>query len=517
MSEDAALAVSGAQALAALETEDPRLLSGIPVERRLLARTVAEFADLLLPPDRAIELGRERTADLLRLASGEDEQETADEVRDASSIGANPASGESVVEEEEEGEEDGRDAAAGRAAGPETDALQQAGERMRQAGEDGFDRTVGQILIDSAEGADADAFIARAQEAGAQGGDQSRIKVGEKAELTPEAYSYLLAALRVDPELAGFDSEFHNSVMASKNLNAAQKGTILKVARGPKDFRGVTQPQIRAFFEPTIKILDQTRADRRRKVDSFGAAIVGGRVGGRPPAASSGVRGGAKQPGREQALQGRSQFGDLKVDRPIKSFQVGANDGKGRKIFQPTNDPNKLLTMARTQEPVLARRLQSLAGQIPGAEIDGVRLKDMSQAGFQRMQAKLDEGQNPEMIGDYLAGRLFARSPGDVSKIIAGLKERFGIVKVDDFLERPRGPSRYRAVHVQVKMPNGLSAEVQIQPRTFKNFLSEAHASYRRIRPAVERTENERRRVTTEAATIARKYDNAYKRWMNTK
>ncbi len=209
-----------------------------------------------------------------------------------------------------------------------------------------------------------------------------------------------------------------------------------------------------------------------------------------------------------------SRFGSLPVETPIREFEVGGTTDGGRKVFQPSNDANELLRRARAQESHLRKQLEDLDRALPGAEIDGVRIKDIDEQGFRRLQQKIDQGWPPEMIPDYAAGRLFAASPADVDRIITGLEKRFEIVNIDDFLESPRGSGGYRAVHVQVLLPDGMTAEVQIQPSTFRVFLVEAHALYRETRQRSEEPPEGKAERRRRVAEMRRRYREAYEAWV---
>ena len=56
LSSDPAVAVSGAEAITKLAAMDPALVADIPVDHQQRANTIARYADLDLPPDRAVQL-----------------------------------------------------------------------------------------------------------------------------------------------------------------------------------------------------------------------------------------------------------------------------------------------------------------------------------------------------------------------------------------------------------------------------------------------------------------------------
>ena len=67
------LAVPAAQAIATLEETDPRLVAGLPPAERRNARAIASYADLGLPPDRAVALA-EQDAEIAEAEDAEREE-----------------------------------------------------------------------------------------------------------------------------------------------------------------------------------------------------------------------------------------------------------------------------------------------------------------------------------------------------------------------------------------------------------------------------------------------------------
>lgn len=160
---------------------------------------------------------------------------------------------------------------------------------------------------------------------------------------------------------------------------------------------------------------------------------------------------------------------------PSRTFNVGEGDfATGRMILQPIDDVNTLVTRAEEAKPQVEAGLQKLAADLTGIRLAGVRVK-----GIERLHEKLAD-RPAETISDYLGARLWAESPSDVGAVVARLGEVGRIVQDSDFLSEPR--NGYRARHVQLELPNGMTLEVQIVPREIGEIQSATHVLYEQLR-----------------------------------
>ena len=117
---------------------------------------------------------------------------------------------------------------------------------------------------------------------------------------------------------------------------------------------------------------------------------------------------------------------------------------------------------------------------------------------------------------NYLGGRIYVETPADLARVEKMLGERFEIIDRDSTLERPRRLSGYRAVHLQVKLPDGMTAEIQLHPGTYRSFAEESRAAYvksRRIKTN-RFTPTMRREAERADRAIAKKYTEAYQEWL---
>ncbi len=128
--------------------------------------------------------------------------------------------------------------------------------------------------------------------------------------------------------------------------------------------------------------------------------------------------------------------------------------------------------MANKKEVALERLARAVASEADGARFVRTRVKDVP-----RLEDKLRRGKRAEEIGDYLGGRIEFKRPSDLSKLIQSLERRGVIVDLEDFLRRPR-KGGYRAVHAQVDLGNGFTAELQLVPKEVAPIMEPSHKLY---------------------------------------
>ncbi len=145
---------------------------------------------------------------------------------------------------------------------------------------------------------------------------------------------------------------------------------------------------------------------------------------------------------------------------------------RGEVILQPSNNVKENLALANQSRGVVERGVRELEREVPGFKYVGARVK----ANMERIGQKVSK-QPPNTISDYLGVRGSVETLEQIDPVIERLDKRFGMVQVDPFLSEPR-QSGYFGVHVQIKTPNGLTAEVQILPREVAEVKEAADELY---------------------------------------
>ena len=158
------------------------------------------------------------------------------------------------------------------------------------------------------------------------------------------------------------------------------------------------------------------------------------------------------------------------IGKDIEDTPLGTIDPNSNRIIrQKEKNVEKILTGITNEKPNFDKFLEQIK-QIPGVGAISSRLKDP-----ERLREKIKQKGSPESIGDYLGGRIIVDDP----KAIDEIRERLKPIafEEDDFLENPRDDG-YRAIHYQIPIGNGLSAEVQVLPKDVKEVFKEAHTLY---------------------------------------
>lgn len=161
-------------------------------------------------------------------------------------------------------------------------------------------------------------------------------------------------------------------------------------------------------------------------------------------------------------------------------FEVGVIDRISKRIIaQPHNDPVILQAGAEASHEEFKRLLQAATAELPGARFKASRVK----TNIDRINRKAVEGKPIETQGDILGGRIEVDSIPAAQSVLERL-ERGGRIlpgSVENFLDQPRNWG-YRAIHAQVKLDNGMTAELQLLPAEIAAAQKKVHSIYQRVR-----------------------------------
>lgn len=155
--------------------------------------------------------------------------------------------------------------------------------------------------------------------------------------------------------------------------------------------------------------------------------------------------------------------------------RIGQTDLRtGRQVLQPSNSLVQNERLAGEAAPYLTTKLSEAAAAIPGARFDRLR----PQKGLQRLEEKVADGKPPSTIGDNLAAQIVANTVAAKDQLIARLGQQFPVISVDDKFLEPREKAGYPSTNVQVHMPNGGTAEVQIVTPEIQAITDQTHRLY---------------------------------------
>ena len=155
--------------------------------------------------------------------------------------------------------------------------------------------------------------------------------------------------------------------------------------------------------------------------------------------------------------------------------RIGQTDAhSGRQVLQPSNSLVQNERLAADAAPELATKLSQVAASVPGARFDRLR----PQKGLERLEEKVADGKPPSTIGDNLAAQIVTDTVAAKDQLIARLRQQFPIISVDDKFLEPREKAGYPSTNVQLQMPNGGTAEVQIVTPEIQAITDQTHRLY---------------------------------------
>lgn len=161
---------------------------------------------------------------------------------------------------------------------------------------------------------------------------------------------------------------------------------------------------------------------------------------------------------------------------------VGTVDpSSDRIITQPTSDLDQAQQLATAAAPELKKNLKSVARQVDGANVDGVRdKKDPT-----RVQEKIDkEGKPVNTMTDLVAGRIAVDSPEAKEQAVAAIKGSMPVVDEEDKFQQGDPDYGFRSHTLQAGLSNGATAEVQVVPEEIADADEDTHETYERGRQA---------------------------------
>jgi hypothetical protein len=160
-----------------------------------------------------------------------------------------------------------------------------------------------------------------------------------------------------------------------------------------------------------------------------------------------------------------------------KKSRLGVADPvTGKKVLHTQTKINQLLAEAQSHVEPLKEWMSSLASDVRGMNMVGVRVKTPEGA-----KTKADMLDRPaDQVSDYLGARLSFDTTKAKDDFLAKLREEADIIDYEDFLIGGRGGNGtgYRAIHLQAMTANGFSYEVQIIPREVMDVYYDGRGYY---------------------------------------
>lgn len=167
---------------------------------------------------------------------------------------------------------------------------------------------------------------------------------------------------------------------------------------------------------------------------------------------------------------------------PARPQPVGAIEpASGRKVVQPTDNPDVNQALASDAMPLYRARLLAAIRHISGASLAAVRKAKNPPRLAEKIEA---EGQPPQTVSDYGAAQIAVDSEAAKDAVVAAIRQHFRVLRQQDNFAAGDPEYHYRNVRLQLQMPNGSSEELQIVPRPVLAVNAQEHHEYKKARNA---------------------------------
>jgi hypothetical protein len=147
-------------------------------------------------------------------------------------------------------------------------------------------------------------------------------------------------------------------------------------------------------------------------------------------------------------------------------------------IRQPVADVKEILALAEQERPKFDALLDSIAKDVNGTWESRIKTPESLAVKMQKKEP------SPELIRDYLGGRIFDDDPvAIVGKARSDLeKAGYKILKEENQILDPEKRG-YQAIHLDIQSPSGLISEVQLHVKEAKGVIPETHKLYEKWKP----------------------------------
>ena len=95
-------------------------------------------------------------------------------------------------------------------------------------------------------------------------------------------------------------------------------------------------------------------------------------------------------------------------------------------MVQASTEPTEIQQSAEAQKPVLKSMAEQAVDGVPGAKVEGMRVKDP-----EAVENKEDRGKPPETIVDHLGARVSAPTPEAVEAVKANVESQLPVRSAD--------------------------------------------------------------------------------------
>jgi hypothetical protein len=173
-------------------------------------------------------------------------------------------------------------------------------------------------------------------------------------------------------------------------------------------------------------------------------------------------------------------------------------------------------------QQLIAKLVQGIDGAKPYDKGEGGPLGVRVKKKMGRVDSKIKERGDASLISDYLGGAIEVKSLQAMKSILKRIQNSgHRILEIDNMLSGKEKDEGYRAVHMQVQLKNGFSAELQLLPDGIARVKEQLHPTYEKYRTpeAEERATKDpefKAKMDATHEKLAQTYDKAFKQFKKT-
>lgn len=191
------------------------------------------------------------------------------------------------------------------------------------------------------------------------------------------------------------------------------------------------------------------------------------------------------------------------INTDIKPPSLGDIDpASNHVIIQTFSNPEEGLKQAAQLKDGYVKDLQQVAKDT-GATFVRARVKKPGM-----LQAKVTKKRPANTISDYLGAQLLIEDPAMLGLVLEDVRAKWRVLEEENFLETPK--AGYRAVHLQVEIAPGFTAELQLVPETIGAVQEKTHLIYNKWKRVTEFTPAQMKVFKRDMAKMNKIFANAW-------
>jgi 2'-5' RNA ligase len=171
---------------------------------------------------------------------------------------------------------------------------------------------------------------------------------------------------------------------------------------------------------------------------------------------------------------------------PVETAQPSLPFDQQRPAIQASANPDELRASAAEQKPVLKDLAEKAVEGVPGAEVEGMRVKDA-----ESVENKADRGKPPETISDHLGARVSAPTPEGVEQVKQNVESQLPVTDADKITNNGLNADQYTVQTGKPGEPNQQS-ELQVVTKPQAEAMKATDGLYEKQKEAEAKGDTEK-------------------------